>query len=87
MGIALALAIVFGVSTASHWYSAARSDAAVIVADEVDVHTGPGDHYLMAFNLHDGTEVEVKRRGDEWYQIELPDGRRGWLRRSQIEIV
>lgn len=84
---ALALALTFGASRLVHAYRAAYPDDAVVVVNETDIHTGPGDNYMVSFNLHDGTELEVRKRGEDWSQIELPDGRRGWARNAQIEIV
>lgn len=83
----LALALIFGASTLVHAYRAAYPDDAVVVVSEADIHTGPGDNYMVTFNLHDGTELEVRKRGEEWSQVELPDGRRGWARNAHIETV
>jgi tetratricopeptide (TPR) repeat protein len=84
---ALALALTFGASTLVHAYHAAYPNEVVVVVDEADIRTGPGDNYIVSFNLHDGAELEVRKRGEDWSQIELPDGRRGWARNAQIEVI
>ena len=68
-------------------YGTANHNQAVVVADEAAVHTGPGRNYMVSFSLHDGTELKVRRKEEGWCQIELPDGRRGWLNVSHIESV
>jgi tetratricopeptide (TPR) repeat protein len=83
----LVLTLVFGASLTARWYRKGHPSAAVVVAKEVDVHTGPGDNYLISFNLHDGTELKTRKATDNWYQIELPDGRRGWVRHSDLDMI
>lgn len=85
--VALFLAIVFGASCALRWRVAAVPNQAVVVAEETSVHTGPGHNYLVSFNLHDGAELKIRKLESEWYQVELPDGRRGWIEQSHIEII
>ena len=84
---ALLLTFVFGASTIIKWYIAIYSNQAVVVADEAEVRTGPGHNYMVSFSLHDGAELEVRKIMDGWCQIELPDGRRGWLNVSLVENV
>ncbi|GAB4346219.1 MAG: tetratricopeptide repeat protein [Candidatus Abyssubacteria bacterium] len=80
-------ACVFGGSTAIHAYHAANPREAVVVADKASIRTGPGEHYLTSFDLHDGAELEVRTRTNGWYQVALPDGRRGWLKESKVIII
>jgi len=55
-----------------------RNPAAVVVAAEVEVYSGPGDDYLAEFTLHAGVEVRlIERRGD-WVRIALPGDLQGW---------
>ena len=85
--IALAIALVFAASTVTRIYRATDPNEAVIVVEETDVHTGPGDNYMISFSLHDGAEINLQKRQDGWFQVALPDGRRGWVRDSDVEIV
>jgi len=85
--IALAIALAFAASTVTRIYHAADPNEAVIVVEETDVHTGPGDNYMVSFSLHDGAEMNTRKRQDGWFQVALPDGRRGWVRGSDLEII
>ncbi|UCD57821.1 MAG: tetratricopeptide repeat protein [Candidatus Hydrogenedentota bacterium] len=85
--VSLVLVLTFGVSIVIQAYRATNPDEAVVVVEEADVHTGPGDHYMLSFSLHDGAELEVRKLEEGWYQIELPDKRRGWVKGAQIEIL
>lgn len=84
---ALVIALVFGASLVAHVHRRAVPSAAVVTANEANVHTGPGDTYLTAFSLHDGAEMGIRKKADDWYQIELSDGRRGWIEASSIEVI
>jgi uncharacterized protein YgiM (DUF1202 family) len=68
-------------------YGSVQSKQAVVVAEETEVRTGPGRNYMKSFDLHDGVELRVQKNRDGWCQIELSDGRRGWLHGSDIERV
>jgi hypothetical protein len=52
--------------------------AAVIVASEVTVHSGPGGDYVTEFTLHAGAEVHVVERRGSWVRIALPGDLQGW---------
>jgi tetratricopeptide (TPR) repeat protein len=83
----LALTVIFASSTMVHAYREAHPSDAVVVAAEADLHTGPGDSYLTTFNLHDGAELYIHDRTKDWYQVELSDGRRGWIAANSIELI
>ncbi|HBH21366.1 MAG TPA: hypothetical protein DDX33_05210 [Rikenellaceae bacterium] len=37
--------------------------------------------------LHEGTKVIIVDRVGDWFNIELSDGRQGWLLSSDMEII
>ena len=39
------------------------------------------------FVLHEGTKVYVLDQVGSWYNIELADGRQGWIRGADIEAI
>ncbi|RJP22461.1 MAG: tetratricopeptide repeat protein [Candidatus Abyssobacteria bacterium SURF_5] len=84
---ALAVMVVFGLSSLVHTYRQARPSEAVVIAAEAGVRTGPGETYLVSFSLHDGAELEISKTLDGWHQIELSDGRRGWIKDADMEII
>ncbi len=54
----------------------------VIVADNVTVRKGNGEGFEPQFQekLHDGVEFTVLERRGDWLNIELRDGKTGWIR-------
>ncbi|MCP4542339.1 MAG: tetratricopeptide repeat protein [Chloroflexi bacterium] len=55
------------------------SAAAVVVAQSVEVRSGPGTDYLAEFSLHTGAEVRVLEQRDDWARIALPGDLQGWV--------
>jgi SH3-like domain-containing protein len=75
---------------ANRYYREWRYPAAVIVAQEVDVTSGPGttEQYLVEFNLHSGAEVNVIESRPGWRRITLPGNDfQGWVAEETIELV
>lgn len=79
----VAVFLVLGlISMANRYYLEQTSPPAVIVAQEVDVTSGPGDaeQYLVEFNLHAGAEVRLLESRPGWRRITLPgDDFQGWV--------
>ena len=63
---------------------AARRTLAVVVVREVPVRTGPGEHYTVRFNLHEGTTVRVLRVAGDFAEVELTPETGGWVPRSAV---
>jgi tetratricopeptide (TPR) repeat protein len=64
---------------------AARRTLAVVVQREVPVRTGPGEHYTVRFNLHEGTTVRILRTAGDFAEIELTAETGGWV--PQLAVV
>jgi hypothetical protein len=52
---------------------------AVVVAQAVEVRSGPGEDYLAEFTLHTGAEILVLAQRDDWVRIALPGDLQGWV--------
>lgn len=86
----LALFLVIGLlSMASRYYRIQRYPPAVVVAEQVNVTSGPGnaDQYLLEFTLHSGTEVLVLESRPDWRRVSLPGDLQGWVAAEAIEPV
>lgn len=64
-----------------------RRPPGVIVAQQVEVRSGPGEDYLVEFSLHSGTEIAVLDQRAGWWRIALPGGLEGWLPAEAAERV
>ena len=64
-----------------------RDPGAIVMADEVDVHTAPDPTSLTTFTLHEGTKVVVVKELSDWREVRLADGRQGWLPAKACEVI
>ena len=60
---------------------------AVVIAQDATARSGPFDEAQSAFTAHDGAELAVLDRRDNWLQVTDGSGRIGWLQRQQVEIL
>ena len=37
--------------------------------------------------IPEGTKVHIQRSADQWIEIELPDGNKGWVKQQQLGII
>ena len=64
------------------------SDDAVIVADSVDLLSGPGAQYETVFKLHAGAEARLVEERANWARVALGDDQfQGWVPASDVERV
>ena len=61
-------------------------DGAIVTAPVTEVKSSPGSGVSL-FVLHEGTKVKLLESVGEWENIELSDGRQGWLQRRSVEVI
>ncbi|MFQ5398349.1 MAG: tetratricopeptide repeat protein [Anaerolineae bacterium] len=61
---------------------------AVILAEEINVMSGPGEQYITEFTLHSGAEVAVLETRGNWARLSLPGGElQGWAPEETLAVV
>lgn len=88
-GIASLVLFFVSFSFARWQYSSYKSkDSAIIVAPISSAKSSPSDDTSnQLFVIHEGTKVKVLENIGEWSNIGLSDGRQGWLRTKDFEII
>lgn len=86
----LAALLLFAVATA--FASGERREMlddskAVVMSPSAAVKSSPGKAATDLFVLHEGTVVTVLDRLDEWCEISIADGKKGWIESRTIETV
>ena len=65
-----------------------KADRAVVMCPVSSVKSSPSSESSQnLFILHEGTKVEILDQVGSWSNIELADGRQGWIRTSDVEII
>jgi tetratricopeptide (TPR) repeat protein len=63
-------------------------ETAIVVNSSVTVRNTPSDSGTSLFVLHEGSKVRISDDSmKEWKKIRLEDGKVGWARTSDIEII
>lgn len=83
--VTAALAVSVGVDVSG---PGTRSEG-VVIDDNVVVRKGNGVGFEPQFRekLHEGVEFTVLEERADWYHIELPDGKRGWIAADHAGLV
>ena len=77
---AMILIVIFSALNATFSARKATSKTeAIITSPMVVVKSSPDSKSLDKFIIHEGTKVTVKETKDEWWQVELSDGKDGWM--------
>jgi tetratricopeptide (TPR) repeat protein len=62
------------------------SPPAIVIARDATVRQAPIDEAQSAFTVHDGAELQILDRKDDWFQVTTDPRRIGWLRRDQVLV-
>ena len=86
--LGLAILVVILVACAGAVLRQARfTRTAIVTAPDAVVRFGPLGESPAAFTAHDGAELRVLDRKDEWLQVSAGPRRTGWLRRDQAVVT
>ncbi len=85
---ALILAVCCLASASRQRSDALKEDSAIVTRAVSTVRSAPGsDVSKDLFVLHEGTKVKILDSVGDWKNIEISDGRRGWMRSNDLEII
>ena len=65
---------------------ALKHDSAIVTEAVSEVKSSPGSGVSL-FVLHEGTKVKILETVGDWQNIELSDGRQGWIPGSSITVI
>ncbi len=66
-------------SASASYVSYTNGKTITITGTKVNIRSGPGTNYSIVTSLTKGTTVKALGKQGSWYQIQLPDGRIGWV--------
>lgn len=85
---ALILAVACLVFAHMQWSDYRSADQAIVLRAVSPVKSAPGaDSSKDLFILHEGTKVKILDAVGGWTNIELSDGRQGWMASSDMEVI
>ena len=87
--VCLLIWVTMAASVGLDLHHAATHREGVVVTNDVVVRKGNGIGYESAFEetLSEGVEFEVLEQRDDWLHLRLPDGKDGWIRQRDAELI
>lgn len=88
--LAIVLLAVFAASAAFASRQRAlrlRPAEAVVISSAAPVKSSPDGSSKDIFILHEGTKVQVLDELQEWREVMIADGNKGWIRTSAIALI
>ncbi len=72
-------------------YTNKKNVEAILIASEVDVYGAPEENSTLLFSLHEGVKIRIQNNLDKdnarWLEIQLSDGKTGWVRDTGFEKI
>ncbi len=89
-GIGL-LAVVMGCAATLYALEDRRAllehNSAVVMSQSISIKSSPDRSATDLFMLHSGTTVQITRSLDDWYEIVIADGKKGWIESRRVEKI
>lgn len=85
--------VAFVLMVCTVWFAALerreilRNDEAIVMVSASAVKSSPDHAATDLFVLHEGTKVTVTAELDDWREITLSDGKKGWIEDRKIETI
>lgn len=81
----VAVTVMMTLVFADRYFEVLKKEEAIVVSREANVYSAPSEISNLTFLVHEGTKAEIKGFQEPWLEIELIDGKRGWIRSKEIE--
>ena len=59
----------------------------IIYTTKVEARSEPNSFSTRLFEVHEGLRVSINQSADEWVEIELLDGKTGWIENNQVRLI
>ncbi|MEE9463985.1 MAG: tetratricopeptide repeat protein [Candidatus Neomarinimicrobiota bacterium] len=79
--------VLLALVTIDSMITTSQTRMGIVYGDAVGVYSAPSERSTRLFELHRGLKVDIKEQAGEWYQIELLDGKSGWLPEPQLRAL
>jgi tetratricopeptide (TPR) repeat protein len=86
-GLAGALALMCAASLAWKIYDSRHTTRGVVVAEKIEIRSGPGTENVTVFTIHEGIILRVHSQVSGWYQVSLSNGWSGWLPSNTVWLL
>ncbi len=89
-GVGLFAVVIFAASTLyalGERREIIEHNGAVVMSRSISIKSSPDRSATDLFMLHDGTTIKILREIDDWYEISIADGKKGWIESKRVEKI
>ena len=88
LSVYLLIISVFSYIFAKHQFNELNKlKEAIVFTPTVNIKSSPDQSSTDLFVIHEGLKVKVTDLVNDWYEIRIPNGSKGWLKVSDLEII
>lgn len=80
----LCLLVLAALTAVAKYHANTHSITGVVLAKTADIKSTPEPDNVTLFQLHEGAVVSIIEKKDDWYKIELPDEKKGWIKKEAL---
>lgn len=88
------IALFFAISTTLTGFTAYNSylkknskNTAILIAPSIDIKSSPDSKSKTIFILHKGTKITITDKLNEWVEIKIANGSKGWVTNNSFSII
>lgn len=86
IGLPLLLMIMYALGSSAQ-HERVRSDYAIILDDDYDMHEGADKRSPVVKDINAGTKVQILDRIDDWIKVTTADTESGWIKADEAESI
>lgn len=64
-----------------------KASYGILLTPSVAVKSAPTKSATDLFIIHEGIKLGIEKEKEDWYQVSLPDGKKGWLPKEGLEEI
>lgn len=69
------------------YQTATGTNEAIVFTDRIPLKSSPTDKSSDILMIHSGTKVFIKDQVSSWILVKLSDGKEGWLKKENLEVI
>lgn len=82
------LSVLIHLMALDKYFELSDTNEIIIVESEVNIFSAPFDRRESTiFRLHEGVKAEITQDQQDWLEIELIDGKKGWIQSDKVRIL
>jgi tetratricopeptide (TPR) repeat protein len=64
-----------------------RTDEAIVMTERIEIKSSPDEASSDLFIIHSGVKVRIIDQIGDWVEVKIPNGDKGWLLKSNLEVI